>query len=121
MKAVGFVPDVSEFFAACDAFVVSAPFEPLGMVALEAAACGVPVVAGEGVGALPTLLQYGCGIAWPQGDALEPLVRRAMDARIAMNAGAQRMCAELGEQNYAKRLLALCEVARNRNHTREGK
>ena len=119
MKAVGFVEDVGEFFAACDAFIVSAPFEPLGMVALEAAAYGVPIVAGEGVGALPTLLQYGCATAWPQGEALEPLVRSAVNAHTIMNAGAVRMCAELGAQNYAKRLLALCEAARNRNQNKE--
>lgn len=119
VKTVGFVSDVGEFFAACDAFVVSAPFEPLGMVALEAAARGVPVLAGEGVGALPTLLQYGCGMAWAQDSALEPLVRSAVGARVAMNTGATRMCAELGAQNYAKRLLALCEAARQRNQNRE--
>lgn len=119
MKAVGFVKDVNEFFAACDAFIVSARFEPLGMVALEAAARGVPVVAGEEVGALPTLLQYDCGMAWPQGEALEPLVRKATAARATMNSGAERMCAELGAQNYAKRLLGLCEAARDRNQNKE--
>ncbi|RYX84330.1 glycosyltransferase [bacterium] len=115
MKVVGFVDDVNDFFAACDAFVVAAQFEPLGMVALEASSRGVPVIAGEGVGALPTLLQYGCGSTWPLEAALEPLVKNAVHERASMNEGATRMCAELGAKQYAQRLLALCDEARQRN------
>ena len=118
MKNVGFVSDVNDFFAACDCFVVAAPFEPLGMVALEAAARGVPVVASEGVGALPTLLQYGCGLAWKE-ETLDQIVRTAAQQRAGMNAGATRMCDELGAKNYARRLLALCEEARERNARKE--
>ena len=115
MRSVGFVRDVPHFLAACDCFVVASAFEPLGMVALEAAARGVPVVAGQGVGALPTLLQYGCALAWPDGAALGPMVIEAVAARAAMNEGARRMCAELGQARYAERLLSLCEAARERN------
>ncbi len=118
MMVVGFVDDVNEFFAACDAFVVAAQFEPLGMVALEAAARGVPVIAGEGVGALPTLLQYNCALTWPRDAALEPLVQSAARDRATINEGAMRMCAELGAKHYAGRLLALCEAARQRNEGR---
>ncbi|BCM93438.1 hypothetical protein IAD21_05329 [Abditibacteriota bacterium] len=118
MKVVGFVDDVNEFFAACDAFIVAAQFEPLGMVALEAASRGVPVIASEGVGALPTLLQYNCGLAWPREAALEPLVQNAVRDRAAMNQGATRMCAELGARHYTQRLLALCDEAKGRNEGR---
>lgn len=118
MKSVGFVSDVRDFFAACDCFLVAAPFEPLGMVAFEAAARGVPVVAGEGVGALPTLLQFGCALAW-KDEPLDQIAKHALQHRAQMNAGAAQMCAELGAQNYANRLLALCENARERNARKE--
>lgn len=115
MKSVGFVENVTDFFAACDCFVVASQFEPLGMVALEAAANGVPVIAGEGVGALPTLLQYECAFVWPEAGDLELLAQSASQNRAAMNAGAVRMSEELGAKNYARRLLDLSESARERN------
>lgn len=115
MKVAGFVDDVPDFLAACDVFVVASQFEPLGMVALEAAAYGVPVVASEGVGALPTLLRYGCGLTWPLGSSLQNVAKKAAENRSKMNEGALRMSEELGSRNYAKRLLALCEEACERN------
>lgn len=42
---VGYLDDMAEFYRSLDIFVHSARQEPLGRVLLEAAACGVPVIA----------------------------------------------------------------------------
>lgn len=40
----GFVPEMPPYFAAADAFVQTTFYDPCSLVALEAAACGLPVV-----------------------------------------------------------------------------
>jgi glycosyltransferase involved in cell wall biosynthesis len=57
------------FWAAVDIAVVPSLYEPFGLVALEALACGVPVVA-AGVGGLKEIVVDGeCGLLVPPGDA----------------------------------------------------
>ena len=58
-RAVGVVTDTDSFYAACDVLVVPSYFEPLGLVAFEAAARGLPVIATAEVAALPHLLNCG--------------------------------------------------------------
>ena len=41
----GFRADVERYFRACDVFVMSSTYEPLGQTIIEAASCGLPVVA----------------------------------------------------------------------------
>jgi D-inositol-3-phosphate glycosyltransferase len=61
--SVAFVPPqphemLSTYYRAADVCVVPSRSESFGLVALEAAACGVPVVA-AGVGGLPSLVDHG--------------------------------------------------------------
>lgn len=49
------IPDVERYFHAADAYVHPAAYEEFGQSVLEAAACGLPVLAGEKVGALELL------------------------------------------------------------------
>lgn len=109
LHSVGFIRDTASFFAACDVFVIASHFEPLGMVALEAAARGVPVVATEGVGALPTLERFGAGLLWAKNQKLGDAARDAARQRAKFNEGARKMCDEFGGQAYGRQLLALCQ------------
>lgn len=106
-RSLGMVRDVARFYAACDVFVVPSLFEPLGFVAGEAAARGVPVLATEEVGALPYLLDAGAGSAWDLARPLSPQVRAMNANRAHFNAGALRLCQTLGEEAYAARMFAL--------------
>lgn len=102
--ALGMV-DTRPFYAACDALVVCSLFEPLGLVAYEAAARGIPVIATEEVGALPELLQFGIGMRWDAAAPLAPLIQRASAGRDAFASKAQAWCrARCGDTHY-RRLL----------------
>ncbi len=88
---------LSTFYRAADVVVVPSRSESFGLVALEAAACGIPVVASE-VGGLTTLVDDGVtGLlvaersarAWADAvDAVlgDPLLRRAMGLHAARRA-----------------------------------
>lgn len=106
-RSLGMVRDVARFYAACDVFLVPSLFEPLGFVATEAAARGVPVLATEEVGALPYLLKAGAGSAWDLAQPLSLQVHAMNAHRAQFNAGALRLCQTLGEEEYAARMFAL--------------
>jgi glycosyltransferase involved in cell wall biosynthesis len=105
-KSVGLVKDTARFYAACDVLVVPSLFEPLGLVAFEAAARGTPVLMTREVGALPHMTEYGAGIEWPDGAPLGPLVHQVLTHRTDFLSGARRMAEELSEENYGERLMA---------------
>lgn len=114
-RGIGLIKDTARFYAACDVLVAPSFFDPCPLVPFEAAARGVPVIATEGVGNLPTLLEYGAGLAWNPEQLLGPLVREAASRRAVLNAGAQRMSADLSEARQGERLLALYrEVLRDK-------
>lgn len=66
----GFVPDASlaELVAAADCAVVPSRYEPFGLVALEAAAAGTPVVAAAAGGLREIVRDRETGLAFPAGD-----------------------------------------------------
>ena len=76
----GYRADVEGFFAAANAFALTSREDPFPSVALEALSLGVPVVAFEGSGGIPDLLEdEGVGVAVKYGDA--PLFARSL-ARV---------------------------------------
>jgi glycosyltransferase involved in cell wall biosynthesis len=114
-KGIGLTSDVSTFYAACDVLVVPSLFEPLGLVAFEAAARGTPVIATREVGALPHLLEFGAGVEWNPTEPLGDLARNVMSNIQVMRAGAVRMASEISETRQAERLMAVYEqVLRNK-------
>lgn len=108
-RALGLVSDVNRFYAACDAFIVPSQFEPLGLVAFEAAARGVPVICTREVAALSHVLRFGAGEHWDPGQPLDTLVNDVAARRRQYNDGAERMYLELGLMRYAEKLLGVYE------------
>ncbi|RKZ19966.1 hypothetical protein DRQ18_07200 [bacterium] len=51
----GFVRNIKEVYHACDILILPSFYEPFGLVALEAAACGVPVVVSRNAGVTEVL------------------------------------------------------------------
>ena len=82
-----------EAYAAADAFALLSDWEPWGVVVNEAAACGLPLVLSEHVGAAADLLVDGVnGFLVPPGDiraAADALRRLATDERLREQAGAR--------------------------------
>ena len=82
-----------EAYVAADVFALLSDWEPWGVVVNEAAACGLPLVLSEHVGAAADLLEDGeNGILVPAGDveaAGAALGRLAADASLRASAGAR--------------------------------
>ena len=82
------------YYNAADVLVMPSHYESFGMVALEAMACGTPVVASD-VGGLSYLVRDGeTGFHVPNGDAValaSTLARLLQDAQLRRNLGDEAM------------------------------
>ncbi|MDQ2586138.1 glycosyltransferase family 4 protein [Saccharothrix yanglingensis] len=80
---VGHLPDrsLAAVLAAADAVVLPSRYEPFGIVALEAAAAGAPLVASTAGGLGEVVLDGRTGLSFPPGDvdALTAAVRAVLD------------------------------------------
>ncbi|MGE5224818.1 MAG: glycosyltransferase [Omnitrophica WOR_2 bacterium] len=113
------------YYSAADAVVVPSHYESFGMVALEAMACGTPVVASQ-VGGLAFLVQDGVtGFTVPDG---EP---EALCGRLRALISDHRLRLRMGEQaaNFAReyawpkitdRIVAVYKQALSSNSHQEG-
>jgi N-acetyl-alpha-D-glucosaminyl L-malate synthase BshA len=95
VEVVGEPADLAAVLADADVFLLPSETESFGLAALEALACGVPVLASD-VGGLPEVVRDGeVGFLCPVGDvaAMAAGVRRLLDdpsLRAAMGAAARR-------------------------------
>ncbi|MFE1250996.1 glycogen synthase [Streptomyces sp. NPDC058735] len=110
-------PEVIQLLTHAALFVCPSVYEPLGIVNLEAMACGTPVVA-SAVGGIPEVVDDGgTGLLVPAGDGFEAGLARAMDtvlgdpgaARRMGEAGRQRAVGEFGWDAVARRTVRLYE------------
>jgi glycosyltransferase involved in cell wall biosynthesis len=87
-------PDLPQYYAVADVFVIPSEIEPWGMVVAEALACGLPVIATRKVGAAWDLIEDGKnGYIVPENDAaaLAVAIDRACQAdRVPMGASESR-------------------------------
>ncbi|MGI8846250.1 MAG: glycosyltransferase family 4 protein, partial [Thermoleophilaceae bacterium] len=97
LRRLGFRNDVDTVLGAADVLVVpSTRPEPLGLVALEAAAAGLPVVASD-AGGLPEIVRDGkSGLLVPPGDS------EALAAALAGLAASPGRAADMGRAGAAQ-------------------
>lgn len=67
-RFLGEIAATSEFYATCAVVIVPSRQEPFGIVAIEAMACGVPVIASRVGGLAETVLDGETGFLVPPGD-----------------------------------------------------
>lgn len=87
--------ELPSFYCASEACILPSRYESFGMVALEAMACGIPVIASR-VGGLSFAVREGeTGFLIPEGDAhalAEAIERLLRDRRMAKRLGSQASC-----------------------------
>jgi glycosyltransferase involved in cell wall biosynthesis len=108
VRFLGARADKADLLEACDVFVLASRAEGLGVAALEAMACGRPVVASRVGGLAEAVVDGGTGLLVPPGDpgALAAALRRLHDdpalrarlgaagpRRLSMGFGAEQMVA----------------------------
>ncbi len=110
-------PEVIQLLTHAAVFVCPSVYEPLGIVNLEAMACGTPVVASR-VGGIPEVVDDGVtGVLVPADDDFEAGLTRALDAvlgdpeaaRRMGEAGRARAVGEFGWDAVARRTVRLYE------------
>ncbi|MET7701435.1 MULTISPECIES: glycogen synthase [unclassified Streptomyces] len=110
-------PDVIQLLTHAAVFVCPSVYEPLGIVNLEAMACGTAVVASR-VGGIPEVVDDGrTGLLVDVDDDFEAHLARALDAVLADpeaarrmgEAGRQRAVGEFGWDAVARRTVQLYE------------
>ncbi|AWE53580.1 glycogen synthase [Streptomyces nigra] len=108
-------PEVIQLLTHAAVFVCPSVYEPLGIVNLEAMACGTPVVASR-VGGIPEVVEDGVtGLLVPLDDDFESGLARALDAvagdpetaRRMGEAGRERAVGEFGWDAVARRTVRL--------------
>jgi D-inositol-3-phosphate glycosyltransferase len=105
------------YYAACDVVAMPSSYESFGLVAVEALACGTPVVATR-VGGLRAIVrdgETGLLVPWRDADLFAERLRRvltdsALHARLAANA--RESVLEFGWERIAEEHLALYEEVR---------
>ncbi|WP_369393709.1 glycogen synthase [Streptomyces sp. CG1] len=113
-------PEVIQLLTRAAVFACPSVYEPLGIVNLEAMACGTPVVASR-VGGIPEVVEDGrTGLLVDTDDGFEAGLARALDAVLGDPAAARRMgeagreraALEFGWDTVARRTAALYEEIR---------
>ncbi len=110
---LGQVSDASGLMAGLDVLVNASRSEPFGMTILEAQACGTPVVAAAGGGAVEIVEDGVTGLLFPPGDdaalagAISQILENPSLARSLSTSARDRVVEQFGIQAAAARLARL--------------
>jgi glycosyltransferase involved in cell wall biosynthesis len=108
-------PEVAQAMRAADVFLMPSVGETFGMMAIEAMACGTPVVVFEGTGLPDVVTAPHAGIAAPQGDtealaaAITDLMTNSELRRSVIDKGLALVARDYTEATYLTRHLSLYE------------
>ncbi len=112
--ALGYLRDVRDLLDVVDALVVPSRFEPFGLVVVEAAARGVPVIVSPAVGAASLVVEYGAGVLWDGSSPLAPLAHEVTEHRARYAAGGAALTQALDRDRLADRRFAEYELIAER-------
>jgi glycosyltransferase involved in cell wall biosynthesis len=110
---LGMRSDVPAVIASCDVFVHAAPFEPFGIVCIEAMACGLPVIVPDKGGISEAVREGETGFIYATLDAdalARAMIRLANDPAALTAVGAAALAdvrARFTVEGYNDRLYAL--------------
>jgi glycosyltransferase involved in cell wall biosynthesis len=97
---LGFLPreDLPGFYSALDLFVFPSPVETQGIVAMEAIACGTPVIAADAAALSETVTDGVDGLHYPPRDidGLRAAIAQGLRSQAALEDGCQRQREALG-------------------------
>ena len=116
VQFLGMRSDVPALMASSDIFVHAAPFEPFGIVCVEAMACGLPVVVPDGGGIGEAVLDGETGFIYPTLDhgALSTAILRLDADRVSLARMSARALedvrARFSVETYMDRLYALYDL-----------
>ncbi|MBX6311468.1 MAG: glycosyltransferase family 4 protein [Isosphaeraceae bacterium] len=119
IRFLGTRGDVPDVLAACDAFCHAAPFEPFGIVCIEAMAAGLPVLVPDSGGIREAVDDGVTGLVYPALDheALARLMGRLHerpDLRRALGHAARRAAeGRFSARGYVAQLYELYNLARH--------
>ena len=110
------MPELIRLYQSCSVYVGAGRSEPWGMRLNDALNCGAPLVVSRGMGGVKMVDDYGCGLAFCNGDAADladKLIRLATDKKtycvVARNvAVAARECSP---RNMATKMISLLDMA----------
>ena len=117
VRFLGMRPDVPALMASSDLFVHAAPFEPFGIVCIEAMACGIPVVVPDGGGIGEAVVDGVTGFVYRTLDheaLANAIVQLAGDRALLANLGAAALAdvrARFAVEAYNDRLYGLYGIA----------
>jgi glycogen(starch) synthase len=113
--------DLRAAVAAADAAVLPSHYEPFGIVALEAAAAGAPLVAARVGGLAEVVVDGKTGLSFPPGDvgtlaaAVEAVLADPAAAAARARAARERLAADFAWAHVAARTAAVYAGARRRD------
>jgi glycogen synthase len=112
-----------ELYVSSNAVVIPSLYEPFGLVALEAMACGVPVIASDTGGLQELVENEVTGIRFPPGDHValaEVIIRLLTDRTLARSLGRAGRLMVVGRDTWASAAARIAEVYRQAVRDRHG-
>lgn len=99
--------DKSDWFAGAEAFVLPSLDENFGVVVIEAAHLGVPIVVSDQVGLAPAVHAHHAGLVVTHDERLDQAILQVLHARSSFRAGCQSLARAFAWEPLARELVAI--------------